>query len=63
MGRHKNRGKCPVPTRGLRLIPCSDGNPQHWTDQYGRVLEVFENRETGKRDLRPIGVDPRGAGH
>ncbi len=58
----KNRTNCPVKTKGLRLKPCSDGNPQHWTDQYGRVLEVFTN-DKGKLDLRPIGVDPRGAGH
>jgi hypothetical protein len=54
--------KCPVKTKGLRLIPCSDGHPQHWTDQYGRVLEVYTTPK-GKQELRPIGVDPRAAGH
>lgn len=44
---------------GLRLLRNSDGT---YTDQYGRLLEEFTN-DKGKPDLRPIGLDPRGARH
>jgi hypothetical protein len=56
--KRNNNWKCPVKT-SLHVRPSSDNHPQHWTDQYGRVLEVFTNDE-GKQDLRPIGVDPKG---
>ena len=54
-GRHVRRHF----VRGLRLIRNPEGN---WTDQYGRVLQEYLDR-TGKPDLRPIGLDPRGARH
>ena len=46
-------------TKGLRLIQNADGT---FTDQYGRVLQPYTNAQ-GKPDLRPIGLDPKGARH
>ena len=45
--------------KGLRLIQNEDST---FTDQYGRLLEQYTNKQ-GKPDLRPIGLDRRGAKH
>lgn len=45
--------------KGLRLKDNQDGT---YTDQYGRVLQRYTN-EKGEDDLRPIGLDPKGARH
>ena len=46
-------------TSGLRLKDNQDGT---FTDQYGRVLEPYTN-EHGKPDLKPVGLDRKGANH
>lgn len=46
-------------TSALRLKENPDGT---YTDQYGRVLQPYTN-EKGQPDLRPVGLDPRGASH
>jgi len=46
-------------TQGLRLKENADGT---YTDQYGRILQPYTN-EKGQPDLRPIGLDRKGADH
>ena len=46
-------------TKGLRLKENPDGT---FTDQYGRILQPYTN-EKGQPDLRPVGLDRKGAKH
>lgn len=46
-------------TSGLRLKENPDGT---FTDQYGRILQPYTN-EKGQPDLRPVGLDRKGAQH
>lgn len=46
-------------SHGLRLKENEDGT---YTDQYGRILQPYTN-EAGKPDLKPVGVDRKGARH
>jgi len=46
-------------TQGLRLKANEDGT---FTDQYGRILTPYTN-EKGEPDLKPTGIDRKGARH
>ena len=46
-------------TQGLRLKPNDDGT---FTDQYGRILTPYTN-DKGQPDLKPTGIDRKGARH
>jgi hypothetical protein len=56
MKKHPKRASRP---KGLRLKANDNGT---FTDQYGRVLERYVN-DKGQEDLRPTGLDPKGARH